>query len=432
MRIPHRALPSIRLGVLAAFTAVCATVFSYLWVNSGGRLPGVSPNGYLVSLDMPHVSNLVYDSDVMIAGVKVGSVAALGVDGNQAHVTLRLTSNAPLHQGAKVHVRAKTLVQETYLEITDGRGTPLPSHSTLPTGSALPYTDLNAVLAGLNPATRTAVGSVVNELGATTQGTRDSIAQTLSGLGMLGNQGSTVLDALSAQSAQLTELTRNAALLLTALNTRQGEIAAAVRSANALTQATSGESSQIAQAMRELPGLLTAARTAGGSLSTLATSLAPVAVNLGAAAPDLNAAIAQLPQTAADLRGLLPSLNSVLDQAPATLNRVPKVTSDLTNLLPAVRVDLDDVNPMLAYLAPYGHDIASWFAGFAAVISTGDAASQLVQAMLVFNQQSYKGVPIDTNKLGPLNQTNPYPAPGSNTNPGPWSGTYPRITAQGN
>jgi phospholipid/cholesterol/gamma-HCH transport system substrate-binding protein len=429
MRIPHRALPSIRIGVLVAFTSVCALVFGYLWINSGGRIIGVSPDGYIVSLDMPNVSNLVYDSDVMIAGVKVGKVASLGVAGDNAHVTLRLTSNAPLHHGVQVQVRAKTLVQETYLEITDGNGTAIPAGSTLPNGSAKPYTDLNAVLASLDPATRHALGSVVNDLGATTTGTRDAISQTLTGLGTLGTQGKTALDALSAQSTDLMQLTNRAAALLTALNTRQGEIAGAVRSANELTKATSGESADIAAAMSRLPGVLTNARAAGVSLETLSSSLAPVASNLENAAPDLNAAITQLPQTSTDLRGLVPSLNAVLDEAPATLQRIPQTAAELTNLVPALRVDLADVNPMLAYLEPYGHDLAAWFTGFAGVLSTSDAASQLVQAMLIFNQQSYKGIPINTNKIGLLDQNNPYPAPGSNTHPGPWSGTYPRIPA---
>jgi phospholipid/cholesterol/gamma-HCH transport system substrate-binding protein len=429
MRIPHRAQPKIRVGILAVFFAVCALVFGYLWVNSGGRIPGVSDDGYLVSLDMPHVSNLVYDSDVMIAGVKVGKVASLGVHGNDAHVTMRLTSQAPLHEGARVQVRAKTLVQETYLEITDGRGRAIPAGGSLPTTAAKPYTDLNAVLASLDPATRKALGSVVNELGATTSGTRESISQALTGLGQLGTRGKTALDAVAAQSGDLKQLTNRAAALLAALNTRQGEIAGAVRSANELTKATSGESDDISVAMRRLPGVLVNARAAGASLEDLSANLAPVATNLEAAAPDLNAAIAQLPQTSTDLRGLVPSLNSVLDRAPATLKRIPQTAADLTHLIPGLKVDLADVNPMLAYLEPYGHDIAAWFTGFAGVLSTGDATSHLVQAMLVFNQQSYKGLPINTN-VGLLDQSNPYPAPGSNAHPGPWSGTYPRVTAE--
>jgi phospholipid/cholesterol/gamma-HCH transport system substrate-binding protein len=431
MRIPQRALPSIRVGVLAVFVSVCALVFGYLWVNSGGRIPGVSSDGYLVSLDMPNVSNLVYDSDVMIAGVKVGNVASLGADGGTAHVTVRLNSNAPLHAGATVQVRAKTLVQETYLEITDGSGAAIPSGGTLPSSAVVPYTDLNAVLAGLDPSTRQALGSVVNELGATTDGSRESIAQALSGLGDLGTQGSSVLDALAAQSSDLQQLTGSAAALLAALNTRQGEISAAVRSAYALTQATSGESHDIATAMNSLPGVLTNARSAGTSLAALSLRLSPVAQNLEAAAPDLNAAITQLPQTASDLRGLLPSLNSVLGSAPATLQLIPQTASDLTNMLPNLKVDVSDLNPMLAYLEPYGHDLAAWFTGFAGVLSTSDAASHLVQAMLVFNQQSYKGLPIDTNKVSILDESNPYPAPGSNTHPGPWSGTYPQIKQTG-
>jgi phospholipid/cholesterol/gamma-HCH transport system substrate-binding protein len=426
MQIPHRALPSIRLGILTAFVCVCALVFGYLWINSGGRIPFVSNDGYVVSLDVPHVSDLVYDSDVMIAGVKVGKVASLGVHGNDAHVELRFTSNAPLHQGVTVQIRAKTLVQETYLELHDGTGPAIVNGGTLPTSAVRPYTDLNAVLKSLDPATRKALGGVVNELGATTMGTRESISKTLAGLGELGAQGHTALDAVAAQSSDLKQFTGRAAAQLAALNTRRGEIALAVRNANTLTRATSGEAAQISATMRALPSLLVHARNAGASLTTLATDLEPVAANLQAAAPALNAAIARLPRTSRDLRSLLPSLTSVLDEAPATLNLVPQAVGDLTPLIPHLQVDLSDLNPMLCYLEPYGHDIAAWFTGFGAVLSTGDAASHMAQAMLVFNEQTLTGLPISTN-VGPLNRANPYPAPGSNINPGPWSGTYPRV-----
>jgi phospholipid/cholesterol/gamma-HCH transport system substrate-binding protein len=428
MRIPHRALPGIRVSVLAAFIGVCVLVFGYLWINSGGRIPFVSSDGYVVSLDMPHVSDLVYDSDVMIAGVKVGKVASLGVHGNDAHVTMRLTNNAPLHRGATVQIRAKTLVQETYLEITDGYGAAIANGGTLPSSAVKPYTDLNAVLKTLDPPTRKTLGGVINKLGATTVGTRQSISQALFGLGELGTRGKTALDAVAAQSSDLKRLTGRAAALLAALNTRQGEIAAAVRNANTLTEATSGEGTDISAAMRRLPTLLINARNAGASLETLSADLGPVAANLQAAAPDLNAAIARLPRTSSDLRGLVPSLNSVLDEAPATLDRIPQTATDLMHLIPGLQVDLSDINPMLGYLEPYGHDIAAWFTGFGAVLSTGDAASHMAQAMLVFNEQTITGLPINTN-VSILNKSNPYPAPGSNTHPGPWSGSYPRVTA---
>lgn len=426
MQISHRIVPKFRLMSLFVFGALCAVIFGYLWVNSGGRIAGVSSDGYLVSVKIPHVENLVYDSDVMIAGVKVGKVSDVKVDGNGADVTMRFTTAAPLHGGATVQVRAKTLVDETYLEVTDGDGAALPNHARLAPGAGKQGTTVNDVLVSLDRPARDALGGVVNGLGATTTGSRKSISQALTGLGEFGRQGSDVIAALAAQSGDLKQLTANSAALLAALNARQGELAQVVTQANALTKATANNSGDIAAAMRSLPGLIQSAQAAGGSLSSLGENLQPVAADLRAAAPNLTAALKALPETTRNLKALLPALNSVLDSAPTTLDLVPQTASAVRNLIPGLKVDLGDVNPMLAYLEPYGRDVAAFLVDFGQTLSDGDAAGHILRAFVIANEQSLRNEPVTTN--GILDKKNPYPQ-GSLDRPAPWSGTYPRIKA---
>jgi phospholipid/cholesterol/gamma-HCH transport system substrate-binding protein len=45
----------------------------------------------------------------------------------------------------------------------------------------------------------------------------------------------------------------------------------------------------------------------------------------------------------------------------------------------------------------------------------------------VLNEQSVRGLPVDLNRIAPLNKRNPYPAPGQSANPGPFTGPYPRV-----
>lgn len=426
MEISHRALPKVRLAVLAVFGLICALMFSYLWTGSGGHLPLVSHKGYRVTVNLPHASNLVYDSDVMIAGIKVGKVSALDAQGDLAHATLRLDRDAPLHEGVTVQVRNKTLVQETFLEVTDGKGRALVDGSSLPDKAALPYTDLNDVLTTLDPATRKSLGHVVTSLGAVSADARDGISAALSGLGMLGQQGKDALDALAAQSGDLRVLTSKAAALVSALNNREGEIATLVTNADTLTRATASQSQNLALAVQGLPRLIGNAQTAGSSLEQLAGSLAPVSANLNAAAPDLTAAIRELPQTATDLRGLLPSLNTVLDSAPATLKMVPNSVQVVDHLIPTLKTDLADLNPILGYLQPYGPDIAAFFSNFGDALSRGDSLGHILQVFPILNEQSVRGNPVNT-QIGPLNKSNPYPEPGQNRWPGPFTGTYPHL-----
>jgi phospholipid/cholesterol/gamma-HCH transport system substrate-binding protein len=429
MKISHTALPRIRLTVLVVFAAICAVIFGYLWVSSGGRLPLISRTGYRVSVDIPTVSNLVDNSDVMIAGVKVGRVVGLDVRGGQAHATMQLDSNQPLHQGATVAVRVKTLISETYLQIIDGTGPALPNGATLPAGSGTPAVELDDVLASLDPATRNALASAVRSSGLATNGTAQSISQALSGLGQLGRQGKDALDALASQSADLQAITGNAAVLLAALNTRQGEIAALVQDANQLASATAGNAGDVRAVVNKLPGTLSSANNASSGITSLSGALQPVASDLNAAAPSLSQALRQLPPVASGLRALLPTLDGVLAEAPGTLVRVPAVADDVNQLIPSLQQDLLQVNPMLSYLEPYGQDIVHMFVNWGASLSTGDASGNMIRLLPVLNRQAVTGIPVNTN-IGPLNERNPYPAPGEAQNPQPWNGQYPRVTTE--
>lgn len=426
MRIPHSFLPKIRLTVLVTFFIACAVFFGYLWVNSGGRIPGLT-DGYRVSMQVSDVDNLVEDSDVMIAGVKVGKVRELQPSGGRAHAVLELKPDAaPLHGGATVRVRNKTLVEETYLEIADGNGAALPDGVALPAESARPSVQLNDVMASLDPATREALGGTIRSLGTVTEGRREDVSRTLTGLGQLGRQGHDALDALAAQSEDLKRLVPQTTTLLRALDTRRGQIATLVSDANRLTQATAGGQQDIEASMRQLPGVLASADTASRDLTKLSGELQPVAKDLDAASPEVSRALQQLPATAHDLRGLLPALNGTLDAAPDTLQRVPVVSRDVKDVIPTTRVALSDLNPMLGYLKPYGRDLAAFFTNVSAQFAQRDANGHYLRAFLIFNEQTARNNPLNTNK-GLLDKSNAYPGPGQSAEPGPFTGQYPRV-----
>ncbi|MET8249153.1 MlaD family protein [Streptomyces sp. NPDC005202] len=433
MRIAHGALPAIRLLVLCLFISVCAVIFAYLWVNSGGKLPLVSKSGYQVSFTAPKTANLVYNGDAMIAGVPVGDVEKIEVHGGNAEVTLQLNKEHPLHQGVTFQLRNKTLVEETFVQIVDGHGPEIPSGAKLPAETVKPAVKLNDVLTSLDGDTRAALASSLRSLGTGTKGTKQDVSAALSGLGDVGRQGNDALGALAAQSHDLRQLAGNSATLLAALDSRQGQIAQMVKNADELTKATAGGAEQIQDVVRRLPTLMDTAKQASTGLNKLSGSLAPVARNLNAAAPALNTALTELPATSADLRGLLPSLDGVLNKSPATLRRVPQLSTDLRQLIPNARVAMSDVNPMLTYLRPYGPEIAAYFTNWNDSVINGDANGKYWNVYPILDEYSAKGLPIPLNHslLGPLNKHNPYPSPGTLNNPGPENRPYPRVKRDG-
>lgn len=429
MRIPAAALPKVRLGVVLAFLLACLAVFLFLWTRMGGQL-GPLTDGYRVTASMSDVQNLSYDSDVRIAGVLAGKVRGLETEGGAARVVLQLQDDvAPLHEGASLRLRSKTLIEETYLEVVDGTGPELPDGASLPAAAELPSVQLDDVLRTVDEPTRAALQSAVQSLGSSTEGRTGDIRSLLDGLGDVGREGRSVLDALSAQSEDLTALSRETSVLLSALDGGQGDVARLVTAAQELSAATSTRAGDLETSVRRLPDVTSAALEATTDLQRLTRSLAPVAADLRAASPDLDAALVELPATAAELRASLPSLQQVLDRAPATLDRAPRLSDDGRRLVPPARVALADVNPMLAYLQPYGADLGAFFSNVAGQFRQSDANGHYLRAFVIANEQSVKSLPFATN-LGALDKSNAYPAPGQAADPGPFDGTYTRVVEE--
>lgn len=428
MRIPHAAVPKLRMATIITFITVCALMFCYLWLHMGGRLPVVSKDGFRVAFQSKDVDNLVYDSDVMVAGVRVGKVASLNVHNGVADGVLQIDDAAalPLHQGVRLRLRSKSLIEETYVEVQDGHGPALANGATLPSNAVVPSVQLDDVLDSLDPKTRSDLGSSLRSLGAATHQTSAQLDQTLSGLGELGRQGYTVLDALKAQSADLQRLVRTSSGVMQALDAGQGQIVDLVKQANTLTSATAQQDRDVVATMRALPGVLSTARTSTTSLSTLAGDLQPITTAVRAAAPSLASALQQLPATTRDLRATLPALNGTLVRAPQTLRMVPTTSSELSDIIPSTRSVLADLNPMLAYMAPYSHDLAAFIANWNAMLTESDVNGHFLRIFPVINEQSLKGLPIPLN-YGVLDKSNAYPTPGTSRTPGPFTGTYPHV-----
>jgi phospholipid/cholesterol/gamma-HCH transport system substrate-binding protein len=82
---------------------------------------------------------------------------------------------------------------------------------------------------------------------------------------------------------------------------------------------------------------------------------------------------------------------------------------------------------MLAYLEPYGPDVAAFFTNFGQALGTGDANGNYLRVFIILNEQSFKSWPLSTNQIGLLDHSNAYPEPGQSAQPGPFQGDYERI-----
>jgi len=408
-----------RSTTLAAFLVAMALIFAVLWVNFGGSLPGIT-GGYSVTASLAETQNLVYDSEVRMAGVPVGKIRGLERTPGAVDVKVELRGDAvPLHEGARVVLRAKTLIEETYLEITDGSGPEIPDGGRLPPSAEQLSVKFDDLLDTLPRETREQLAALVRKLGVATEGESQHLADTLAALGRLGRDGHDALDVLAAQSDSLSALVREGTRLLAVLDEGEGQIARMATAAERLLRATASRDEKLAETIELLPGLLDRVKAASPPVRQLAGALTPLADPLLRAAPDLEAALRELPGATAELRGLLPELNRNLDALPGTLTRTPAAATDVSALIPVLRVGLADVNPMLAYLAPYAKDIGAFAANAAQVVTASGLNAG--RFLLVIDVGSFTGDAVTTKVH------NAYPPAGGATDPKPFSGTVPRV-----
>lgn len=404
--------------VLGVFFVLSMVYLGYLFDKAGVENPLSGDANYTVTFETKDVDNLIPVGDVRVAGVTAGSVESVEPHGDTATVVVRMDPEAaPLHEGITVRVGAKSIAGESYVDVSDGTGAELRSGTKLGQKAVKPAVQLHDVVRSLDPETRRHMGSLIKTAGAGTEGSKHDVAGTLTGLGSLGREGYTAVDAIAGQSKDLKELARQTTEVLGALNTGQGQLASLVDNAQRLTSATSGQQRNLSDTIRKLPGVLTSTRTATTKLRELSSSLAPVAANLREAAPYLTTALRQLPATTKDLRGLLPDLTVTLNEAPATLDRLPTLADDVTALVPQVRTAMTHLNPMLSYLSPYGPELGAFFSNFGAMLNyTDEAGIHFFRLMPdLGSEQIVKGVPLKLPKI--LVNNNPYPAPGHSMDP---------------
>ncbi|MFC7501320.1 MlaD family protein [Nocardioides sp. CPCC 206347] len=423
-----------RLRTVVLFALACVLGFGFLWVKAGGQIPIVADRGgYEITFQSQDVKNLKEFGEVRIAGVRVGRVESTEQDGDHVKVTISIEEQAaPLHEGANVRIGVKSLVGSSFVEVVDGEGGELEDETVLDRAAVTPSVDVDELLDTLDEPTRVHLSSAVQALDTATRGRGADLDGLMTGLGHVGTEGSTVLDALAKQSDDLQELSVEARLLLDALDTGQGQIVGLVSDAQELTQATADNQDKIEETVRLLPSVVANVDTAAGKLSELSVPLTPIAADLRAASPYLSRALTNLRPVSRDLRALLPDLDGVLASAPATLTKVKPFGTTVQHLVPDAQRTLADVQPMLSYLAPYGLDLGALFASFGGSFDVR-AEDGIIPIRLTATAEgpgTVRGNPLKivSSEKGGLMWNNPYPLPGNVDQPRPFGkGDYPRV-----
>ena len=119
--------PSLgRILTMVAFALSCFGILVFLWLSFGGSVP-LKPKGYRVNVAFPEATQLAKEAEVRISGVKVGRVKT--TDPNKqtglTDTVLEIDARyAPLPKDTRAILRQKTLLGETYVELSPGGAGP--------------------------------------------------------------------------------------------------------------------------------------------------------------------------------------------------------------------------------------------------------------------------------------------------------------------
>src|SRR6476469_4295123 len=131
-----RAPSTTQLLIIAGFALSCFGILLFLWVTFGGPTP-FRAKPYQLKVPFNEATQLAEQSDVRISGVNVGKVQsiALAPNGRPALATVDIEDKSPPPpESTRAILRTKTLLVETYIELTpgDGAGPELHDGGTLP------------------------------------------------------------------------------------------------------------------------------------------------------------------------------------------------------------------------------------------------------------------------------------------------------------
>jgi phospholipid/cholesterol/gamma-HCH transport system substrate-binding protein len=414
-----RAPSTTQLLVIAGFALSCFGILLFLWITFGGPTP-FKAKPYEIEIPFNEATQLAQQSDVRISGVSVGKVQdiVLAPNGRQALAKVDINDKyGPIPKDTRAILRTKTLLGETYVELTPGdrNGPVLPDGGTLPEAQIAESVQLDEIFRTFNPSTRAAFQTWQQEAAVAIEGQGASLSYAFGELEPTFTQFDRLFRVLDSQRLAVKQIFRNGATSLQALRGRQGELASLIQSSNTVFSTAAARSRQIEALFRAFPTFQDESRLTVERLKTFAVDADPVMKQLVPVAEQLSPTLVALSKFAPPAKRFFEGLEPVIDRAPTGFSAARKLFRDqFPPLLRAADPFLRNLNPFVTGLGLYKHELAATIANVSVIANAklpvenaqGEHAHYL-RAMGPFNPESLATFPGRTT----TNRTNAYPQP---------------------
>ncbi len=359
-----RAPSTAQLLVIAGFALSCFGILLFLWITFGGPTP-FKAKPYEIKVPFNEATQLAQQSDVRISGVSVGKVQTIeeSPDGQQAQATIDIEDKyAPIPKGTRAILRTKTLLGETYVELTPGNadGPQLHDGGTLAKANVAESAQLDEIFRTFNPRTRAAFQEWMQEAAVAIAGRGQSFSNALAELEPFFSEFDKVFRTLDTQRVAVKQLFSNGAVALSALRGREGELANLIRNSNAVFRTTAARNRDIEALFRAFPTFEDEQRLTFNRLKAFALNSDPLFRQLVPAAKQLSPTLVAFSNLAPQAKGLFEGLETVIDRSSSGFPALRRfLRGDFPVLLRALDPFLRNLNPILTGLGLYKREVTS-------------------------------------------------------------------------
>ena len=363
----NRQAPSpARILTMVAFAASCIGLLLYLWISFGGTT-SLSPRGYEISAEFNQAENLGSQADVRISGVNVGKVISVGLDRRTGltRAVMQIDPQfAPRPANTRAILRQKTLLGETYVELSPGSATgpKLADGGTLPRGQIAPTVQLDQILSTFDPSTRQAFETWMQQQGIALTGRGQDLNAALAQLYPFATNVDSVLAVLNRDSAATSTLLSDGGRVLAAVTRSPSALQQLVNNANTTFSATAAQAAALAATVKAFPPFLTASKITIDRVTRFANTTKPLVDELRPAAVKLSPALESVAVLAPELNGLLVNVGPLTSASKAGVPAVEQFLNDSIPLLIRLTPYLGGVIPVIDYINTYRREIAAFFA----------------------------------------------------------------------
>jgi phospholipid/cholesterol/gamma-HCH transport system substrate-binding protein len=278
--------PSVgRILAMVLFALSCFGLLLFLWLTFGGPVP-LRAEGYRVKVAFPEAATLAQEADVRLAGVNVGKVKTKELDEGAVRtiVTLELKEQyAPIPKDSRAILRQKTLLGETYVEISQGsKSAPkIEDGGEISNQQVEETTQLDEIFTAFDKPTRDAFRDWIEELSASIENGRgEDLNDAFGNLEGVAVDGARLFKVLDEQNAALKAVVKNTGVVFGAINEQEGALRELIVNANETFEATASRDEALSATFQIFPTFLDESKTTLARLERFAGDTRPLVRDL--------------------------------------------------------------------------------------------------------------------------------------------------------